>query len=203
MNNNTLVQNYQGPLPGNYHSLVSREYKVSYALELSELARDRGLTPVAVSVSGSTLRGMDHEDSDVDALVLVEDKDFKATTWDNDVQVQSFGTYVEKLSTSVPYVEFLNSPFMVVDPRYRPYLMSQVVNPLVLHAHAQRFVGHLMARGTVGNTYRKCFATWYLINHGTPLVPREFMDEQNAPAEFWYWLEESNENYLEAQNRHN
>lgn len=203
MNNNTLVQNYQGPLPDNYHSLVSREYKVSYALELAELARDRGLTPVAVSVTGSTLRGQDHEDSDVDALVLVEDKDFKATTWDNDVQVQSFGTYVEKLSTSVPYVEFLNSPFMVVDPRYRPYLMSQVVNPLVLHSHAQRFVGHAMARRTGDKTYRNCFATWYLLNHGTPLVPREFMDEQNAPAEFWYWLEESNENYLEAQHRHN
>ena len=203
MDNNTLVQNYQGPLPGNYHSLVSREYKVSYALELAELASDRGLTPVAVSVSGSTLRGMDHEDSDVDALVLVENKDFRATTWDNDVQVQRFETYVEKLSTSVHYVEFLNSPFMVVDPRYRPYLMSQVVNPLVLHSHAQRFVGRSIARGKGDKNYRHCFATWYLLNHGTPLVPREFMDEQNAPAEFWHWLEESNENYLEAQNRHN
>lgn len=138
--------------------------------------RSLGLTPVAASVSGSRLRGVDTPTSDTDVLVLVSEKTKARTVeldhlGDVEGQVQSLSSYASLLSRSVPYVEFLNSPFMVTDPTYAPFLRALRPDPYVLAVHAERFVHHLMYRSgvAVDKRTRTAACVHYLLETGSPL----------------------------------
>lgn len=179
-------------LPDHYKPLMSAEEKIEYAYEYADRVAQLGLTPVASSVTGSRLRGVDSETSDVDGLVLVAEDIHRAKSMADDVSVQSLNTFVSTLSTSMPYVEFLRSPFMIADPRTLPYLQSQRVNHYVFNVHAERFVGHLQNRATLSATPEKLFrnsvCAWYTSKTLSPLTPRDITVEDNCPAEVKEWI---------------
>lgn len=92
------------PFPQGYKSLMSAQEKVVFARDVALEVEDLGYDVVASSATGSRLRGTDHEDSDSDFLLLVSDKT-KAFSFDRgeyEGQVQSLGSYLDKVSTSVP-----------------------------------------------------------------------------------------------------
>lgn len=181
-------------LPEWYHSLISTEDKLNIARDAMRVATERGLTPVAASVTGSRLRGVDHEGSDTDVLVLVSEKLPRAKTWqfseEVEGQVQSVYQYASLLTRSVPYLEFQKSPFMVADASYAPFLASLRLNPYLWGVHAEGFVGHLLSRSAVdpAKRLRTALCVWWLIESGTPLFPRHLLDD--PPVEALMWLRE-------------
>lgn len=185
------------PLPAYYQSLVSPETKVSKAFEYLGLAEQLGFTPVAATVTGSVLRGMDHEHSDMDMLVIVAEKLTKnksvGTPGGDDYQIVSLDKFLTTYSKSVPFSEALRSPFLVVREDYAPLLSSLSVAPYELLKHSYSFVAHLSARKnmTEDKRVRNLLSTWWTATKGTCLVPREFFDMplQDAPQEFHHWLD--------------
>lgn len=184
----------QAGLPSWYHSLMSRQAKVDTALMAMKFATERGLTPVAASVTGSRLRGVDHQESDVDVLVLVSEKLTRAKTWrfsdEVEGQCQSLDNYATLLTRSVPYLEFQRSPFLVVDPAYGPFLAALKTDPYLWSIHAERFVCHLLSRRSVhpAKTLRTALCVWWMAKEGTPLFPRHLLDD--PPVEALMWLRE-------------
>ena len=206
-------------LPAHYHSLMSSTDKYRHAQDMADLAISRGLTPVAASVTGSRLRGLDHPASDVDGLVLVAEKLTRARSWtyrsahgdslevststDDPVQlqVQSLEGFVARLSRSVPYVEFLHSPFLLVDPRLRAYLASLRINRYELQIHARGFAAHALARASddpgAGQTRAKATRNALVAQHVSatlsPLMPRTLLSDGVSPSQaaaLTSWLEQ-------------
>lgn len=182
-------------LPEHYQPLMNTEEKIEYAYEYADRVAQKGLTPVAASVTGSRLRGVDTESSDVDGLVLVAEKIPKALSMEDDVSVQSLDMFVQKLSSSVPYTEFLHSPFMISDERITPFLLSQKINRYELEVHAERFVGHLQSRASLKNNsnnlklLRNSVSTWYVKNTLSPLIPRDIISPDGVPKEASDWID--------------
>lgn len=123
-----------------------------------------GYHPVAASVAGSRLRGLDHEDSDTDVLVVVNDdkatmdrlnrssvrKSF-ALDGETEGQLVSLTSFMDKVSTSVPYASLLYSPLLVTDTRYTPLFAATRPSTLSLTAHADRFMVHAVSRAAQGH----------------------------------------------------
>lgn len=183
-------------LPEWYASPMTTEVKLDVARQALALAAERGLTPVAASVTGSRLRGVDTASSDTDVLVLVAEKLRKAKTWqfssEVEGQVQSLYAYSELLTRSVPYLEFQRSPFLVAEENYAPYLASLRVNPYEWACHAEGFVRHLVGRRGVSadKRLRTAACVWWMVNTGNPLCPRELVHRDTVPAEAMAWLTE-------------
>lgn len=124
-----------------------------------------GYHPVAASVAGSRLRGLDHEDSDTDVLVVVNDDKatmdrlnrcgsvHKSFALDNETEGQlvSLTSFMEKVSTSVPYASLLYSPLLVTDTRYTPLFAATRPSTLSLLTHADRFMVHAVSRAAQGH----------------------------------------------------
>ena len=149
---------------------------------------EMGLTPVAVTITGSRLRGTHTDTSDTDVLVLVAEKLPKAKTIRRDTallpfegQVQSIYRYAELLSTSVPYVEALRSPFLMATLEWAPFLRALRVNDYVLEKHARNFARHLTTRTAMVNRPekldRQLAALYVLVTTGSPLVPRQVIGD--------------------------
>lgn len=197
MTTNTLAAPKRLYLPAHYASPMSANQKIDFAFAAAEHVRGKGLTPVAASVTGSRLRGVDTSTSDVDVLVLVAEKT-EARSMDlphlGDVegQVQSLSAYATLLPTSVPYVEFQRSPFMVADPAYRAYLQALRPNWNVLSVHAERFVHHLLGRKTThpDKRLRTAACVHHLLEGGSPLVPRGYLHRETTPRHVLDWVEE-------------
>lgn len=189
-------------LPEHYKPLMKTSNKIDYAYDFADMAIDEGLTPLVSSVTGSRLRGVDNEDSDIDGLVIVKEK-VKSKKLKGDIYYQSLDNYISKLSTSVPYTEFLYSPFIVVDEAYFPMFRAQVVDTYLLEQHAQRFVGHLMTRDTLNQKpekqLRNSICVWYLSQNLSPLVPRDITTQEGAPQEALDWIAEAKE--VEAEQK--
>lgn len=174
---------------------MSTTDKHLHAYDMAELALTRGLTPVAASITGSRLRGLDHAGSDIDGLVLVAEKLTRARSWTYrtaragsanklvEVQVQSLDGFVDRLSRSVPYVEFLHSPFLLVDPRLRTYLSSLRVNRYMLDVHARGFATHALNRAggnqTQDKAMRNALVALYVSTTLSPLIPRSLLSDYN------------------------
>ena len=141
-------------IPEGYKTYLSNDKKIEYAKDAMELiAKKYNLTPIASSIVGSSLRGNDRPDSDVDVLVLVLDKckakSFNTETFDG--KVESLSNFTRKLDTSVPYMEFSLSPFMVIDKKYERYIASQKFFTTQSIKHADKFVEHALGRMKTGN----------------------------------------------------
>ncbi|AKJ72653.1 hypothetical protein PP301_gp069 [Gordonia phage GMA2] len=149
--------NLDRPTPDYWTPLLSVSEMQDFARRAANRVEEvSNLTPVAATVTGSRLRGLDREDSDVDTLVLVAEKRAKARTvashtdsvtgLPTEGQVQSLDQFLLKLDTSVPYTEALRSPALVVDPAYAPLLRGAVPGFWTVAAHAQRFAFHAVTR---------------------------------------------------------
>lgn len=177
--------------PHTYFSHTSTAKKLDFAQEQFDHVRELGYRPVAASITGSTLRGHDTFRSDLDGLVLVDQKRWKATVLDNGVVMESIDNFYAKLSTSVPYVEFITSPFMFANPCWTPFLASLRYNPYILQRHAAKFIRHSNDHASMpkDKKYRHSFASWHLITYGSPVLPRRFLYPGEAPLRFWQWHE--------------
>lgn len=192
-------------LPAHYDSPMSSNHKLDVAAAAAEHVASRGLIPVAASVTGSRLRGTDTTASDTDVLVLVAEKDLgrgraltiapRALAGQSDVegQVQSLDRFLQLLPTSVPYVEFSRSPFMLTHPAYRPLISALRPDPHVLGVHAQRFIGHLHRRRSVprDKRLRTTAAVYHLLRTGSPLCPRSYCDTGALPTEMLDWARQT------------
>lgn len=157
----TLVPLHR-PVPATYSPLHSLGTMRDWALEAA--AQNERLRPqhrvIAATVVGSRLRGVDTPTSDVDVLVIVADKTPAKTLkpWTDkhtglpmEGQMQSLTGFTERLNASVPYVEALYSPVLLVDPTYLAYFRAlQPGSAPLLASHAQRFAFHAVSRGHHG-----------------------------------------------------
>lgn len=187
-------------IPDYYHSLMSPEEKVDVAYEMINDAARQGFTPLAASVSGSRLRGMDHQESDTDILVVVADdikrnRSVSSPTQDVDYQIVSLNSYMQTLERSVPFHDFHYSPFKVVRHDYAPLLSSMRPSHYEIETHAMSFVRHLNNRSSVPpeKAFRNSLSIWWMVQNDTPLVPREFfsMTRDNAPREALEWIDDA------------
>lgn len=140
------------------------------------------LQVAAATVTGSRLRGLDHKGSDVDMLLLTVGRGAKAATvapyrdgptgLPMEGQTQELNAFLSKLDTSVPYVEAMGSPALLVLPAYRPYLAGFVVNNgFRLAAHAQRFAYHAACRDRCPvHKAANHVHTGYAVAHGLPTL---------------------------------
>lgn len=183
-------------LPAHYQSLHSADEKVQFADRVATQVAARGLSPVSASVVGSQLRGVDTASSDMDVLVLVSEKLPRALTLHlpggDDAQVQSVSAFCEKVSTSVPYFEFLRSPFRLDSSEYGPLLNALRPNMVQLQAHAQRFAQHLVSRTSapVEKRARNAACCHYLMTTGSVLCPRSLVEPGRHPVAA-QWIEDT------------
>lgn len=187
-------------LPQHYASMMSTNQKIDIAQATVGYVRSLGLTPVAASVTGSRLRGTDTTTSDTDIMVLVEEKTRARTirprtlagVADVEGQIQSLDAYLRLLPTSVPYMEFLRSPFIVTAPAYLPLLTAVRPNWNTLSVHAERFVRSVYSRRAVSadKRLRTAAAVHHLLHTGSPLCPRELMAAAQIPATTQQWIAE-------------
>lgn len=186
-------------LPDHYASPMSSNQKLDIAAAAARYVRDTlGLSPIAASVTGSRLRGTDTTESDTDVLVLVSDKVRARTIRPRTLagvagvegQIQSVSSYASLLATSVPYVEFQHSPFMLAHFAYRPFLTALRPSRDVLSVHAQRFVRHLHARPSLNDDkrLRTAAAVHHLVHTGSPLCPREYTRSETVPGAVLEWI---------------
>lgn len=191
-------------LPSHYHSLVDTDTKLRCGHRLMELARDRGLDPVAATVTGSVLRGLDTPTSDIDAFVIVAGQRRRSRTWQDvtepvsgvvmgDVQVISFETFRAKLCSSINFAEALHSPFLVLSDYWRAFFLAHRLPPYVLESSARGVVYNAARRGNrhPDKQHRQAVGSWYFLTTYSPLVPRSYLDPTNAPAEFHAWMSDT------------
>ena len=135
-------------LPNCYEPYLSPGDKVRYACEAAKIVEAKGLTPVSFSIVGSALRGNDRPDSDVDVLVIVDGKTRSKVFYGGgfDGKIESMDNYLKKYGRSVPYVEFLLSPFRVTDRRFKPMMDSLRWETTEFMWHADKFVQHAKNR---------------------------------------------------------
>lgn len=199
-------------LPEEYFSLMSIEDKFSYAENFAQNVRSKGLTPVLSTVTGSTLRGLDHKDSDVDGLVVVKENYVPTRKLDTDVFVLPMKLFVDKFAFSIHFNEVLSSPFLLVDSNYKAFFGSLRGSALLLDYHIQKHVYNSYSNAVKKNgnvltdkNYRQLFSMWWYYFYRTPLIDRKYYDRNNAPVEFWDWLDSTvklmkeRESYYQSQ----
>ena len=181
-------------LPDYYESMVSSEDKINMALDIADKVESKyGINVITSSIAGSRLRGMDHADSDSYLVALTDKKMSKSKCVKidgDDVQIHYYGDFADKLSTSVPFVEFLHSPFRVTKPEFVSYLNSLQVNKYILNQHAQGFVHHMLQRSKLdeGKAARGFLTTYWVSQNMTPICPRKFFDGSGMNDEMEAWL---------------
>ena len=177
-------------LPDHYFSHVQTSDKMLFALDLAYRMREAGYTPVAATVTGSTLRGLDTPDSDMDGTVVVLDKKVNGTLLGPDVAVVTLDKFFHSLTTSLPFVEVQRSPFLLVDPRYKAFFASMRVDKYRLDAHARTMARRRMNMddGDTWKAHRQLVGMWHTLTTGSPLVPRDFINPECVPPEFVGWV---------------
>lgn len=180
-----------------YFSHLSPAQKQMYAMQAIEhiANSESSLTPIAASVVGSSLRGNDRLDSDVDILVVVLEK-VRAREFsfiDNngvevDGKIESLNSFMQKIQTSVPYMEFAFSPFRQTDSRFYALFNSLAlsnVNSYVFTVHADDFEEHMIERAVKSGDKKKMIkaqhvsiAKDYLLENKSSTVPRELFEQQ-------------------------
>lgn len=194
-------------LPGGYRSHMSTAAKLDVAERATDLVSQQfNLTPVAASVTGSRLRGLDRIDSDTDILVLVTEKELvpnkphRALTvelpelGDVEGQVQSLSAFLDKISTSVPYTEFWRSPFLLAEPWTRALFDAVRINRTVLEAHAQRFALHAAVRASMPTVKRAnaVLVAKTVVERLSPLMARgDFDFPSPASLDAADWIEQT------------
>lgn len=179
-----------------YFSYLSPAQKQMYAMQSIEHIANRAnsLTPIAASITGSALRGNDRLDSDVDILVIVLEKvrsrEFSFID-DNGVEIdgkiESLNNFMQKLPTSVPYMEFAFSPFRQTDSRFYALFNSLAlsnINSYVFTVHADAFEEHATMRAAKSGEEKKMIkarqmslAKDYLLENKSSTVPRELFEQ--------------------------
>lgn len=143
--------------PSWWSPLLDADTLRGLALRAAQRVADNNpaLQPVAATVTGSRLSGLDHADSDVDVLVLTANRckprtlkpvTDPVTGLPTEGQVQSLFAFTELLSESVPHNQAHQSPVFMVDPRYAPFLRAARGGAFTLTQHAQRFAHHAATR---------------------------------------------------------
>lgn len=178
-----------------YFSYLSPAQKQMYAMQAIEHVANRAnsLTPIAASVVGSSLRGNDRLDSDVDILVIVLEK-VRAREFsfidDNGVEVdgkiESLNNFFIKLPTSLPYMEFAFSPFRQTDSRFYALFNSLTlsnVNSYVFIERAEDFKEHTNVRAAKSGDEKKVLkaqqislAKDYLLENKSATMPRALFE---------------------------
>lgn len=178
-----------------YFSYLTPAQKQMYAMQAIEHIANRAnsLTPIAASVTGSSLRGNDRLDSDVDILVIVLEKvrsrEFSFID-DNGVEVdgkiESLDNFMTKIQTSLPYMEFAFSPFRQTDSRFYALFNSLAlsnVNSYVFTVHAEAFEKHAIMRAAKSGNEKKILkarqmslAKDYLLENKSSTAPRELFE---------------------------
>ena len=180
-----------------YFSHLSPAQKQMYAMQAIEhiANSESSLTPIAASVVGSSLRGNDRLDSDVDILVVVLEK-VRAREFsfidDNGVEVdgkiESLNNFFIKLPTSLPYMEFAFSPFRQTDSRFYALFNSLAlsnINSYVFTERVEDFEEHMIERAAKSGDKKKMIkaqhvsiAKDYLLENKSSTVPRELFEQQ-------------------------
>lgn len=181
-----------------YFSYLSPAQKQMYAMQAIEHvanneSSESSLTPIAASVVGSSLRGNDRLDSDVDILVIVLEKvrsrEFSFIN-DNGVEVdgkiESLNSFMEKIQTSLPYMEFAFSPFRQTDSRFYALFNSLTlsnVNSYVFIERAEDFKEHTNVRAAKSGDEKKVLkaqqislAKDYLLENKSATMPRALFE---------------------------
>ena len=179
-----------------YFSHLSPAQKQMYAMQAIEHVANRAnsLTPIAASVTGSSLRGNDRLDSDVDILVIVLEKvrsrEFSFID-DNGVEVdgkiESLDNFMTKIQTSLPYMEFAFSPFRQTDSRFHALFNSLAlsnVNSYVFTERVEDFEEHMIERAAKSGDKKKMIkaqhvsiAKDYLLENKSSTAPRELFEQ--------------------------
>lgn len=167
----------------NYQPLLSEQQFKMYAEKAWLEVESQGLTPIAASVVGSHLRGTAVEDSDIDVMVVVKEKNrqrFKNHVHKehSDLIVDSVFFVAQKYETSVPFQEFLASPFLVADNNWLPFLRSLKVTPYMSQLAIQKSVVTFLKRKNV-SAYKKArfvAGAYYYHSTDSTLVPRKYVD---------------------------
>lgn len=167
----------------NYQPLLSRQQFRTYAEKAWLEVESQGLTPIAASVVGSHLRGTAVEDSDIDVMVVVKEKNRKhfknhVHKENSDLIVDSVFFVAQKYETSVPFQEFLASPFLVADSNWLPFLRSLRANPYMSQLALQKLVLACLKvkNATPHKKARTIAGAYYHHSTGSTLVPREYVD---------------------------
>lgn len=179
-----------------YFSHLSSAQKQMYAMQAIEHVANRAnsLTPIAASVTGSSLRGNDRLDSDVDILVIVLEKvrsrEFSFLSEDGkeiDGKIESLNNFFIKLPTSLPYMEFAFSPFRQTDSRFYALFNSLAlsnVNSYVFTERVEDFEEHMIERAAKSGDKKKMvkaqhisIAKDYLLENKSATVPRELFEQ--------------------------
>lgn len=171
-----------------YSPLLTTEETLDLTHYVVEQVQAQGYTPVAASMSGSRLRGLDHANSDSDVLVVVAEKPqqlkslSRTTTLKKSFclgdelegQLVSVHDVMNTLDTSVPWVELRQSPFLLTDTKYAPMLLSRPVNTLRLAVHADRFAVHALSRAAQGHVKaaNNALAAYQLVRTLNPTLSR-------------------------------
>lgn len=171
---------------------------------IHEVSR-RGMPPVAASVTGPALRGLDHPGSDLDVLVAVApgslprpvDLDMLPNSSeafpDMEITAAPVDDIAARIGVSVPYAEWAASPYLVgVDngPDWLPFLRSLRPDRYSLAEHARSLAVHAADRlGTrnpdaTAKAARQVLATWRFVagEPGCPIQPRSVFNASHPDA---------------------
>lgn len=168
--------------PKGYGGVMTRKEKIESGKEIADIVRGMGYDVATASITGSVLKGLDHEESDMDFLVLVGDKIKPfAFTGDNDEyegQVVPLEKFRDNVSRSVPFMEFLMSPFRVTTDKYEPVFTSIRPSMTEFKYHADKSVMHNLSRESVSEDKagRAVLSTFLFRDTGNPLMPRTVFD---------------------------
>lgn len=184
-------------LPNYYAPLLSEEQFFLYAQRAWDVALSKGLTPVAASVVGSHLRGTSHSGSDLDTMVVVEEdrKLFAKHIHgdDYDVLTESLEFFLLKYGVSIPFQEFLSSPFLLVAPKWKPFLSSLRYSSLETTKHGQKMVTTVLSSKSVldEKKARAVAGLYHLCTTGQTLVPREYAELPAYLPQVEAWVKET------------
>lgn len=171
-----------------YSPLLTTEETLDLTHYVVEQVHAQGYTPVAASMSGSRLQGLDHADSDSDVLVVVAEKPQQLKSLSRTAtlkksfclsdelegQLVSVHDMMNTLDTSVPWVELRQSPFLLADIMYAPMLLRRPVSKLLLSVHADRFAVHAVSRAAQGHSKaaHNALAAYQLVQTLNPTLSR-------------------------------
>lgn len=160
-------------LPPNYRGHATTDSKIEAGHFAITFARDQGYEPLAASVTGSQIRGLDNAASDTDTLVIISNKIPKPREIltipqrDNtSVTIIGLSYFLSKLDTSFVYAEMQLSPFLVARPSIHTLFNSYYPNPYTLHHHAQGFLRSILERTKGEKKFRQQIPVRHFLDTG-------------------------------------
>lgn len=178
-----------------YFSNITDSAKLEAVSSVYDAFTQHGYTVALVSVTGSSLRGMDMPGSDIDLIVVTLESPCGKPDVDYDVNHCSLEVFLSAVSKSIPLAESLRTKYARYNPQYEAFLRGLRFKGYELEAHARSMVHSLFARQPhhYKKMVRQAFAMWFFLSYGHSMIPRKFasMPLDEMPTEFQVWLNEA------------